>query len=273
MSMLNAIESAVLGKLLEGDLPELERLRAQAARLHVTKRELTGVGFYTAFGHPADVVPLKAPRRMRFGDVLADIDGLAHGAGFVLFVDDGVMTMLEGYSTANEAWPDPIGSFSLRYWPPERDLSPFQPPVGVYNWQEVIEMNAMVEQRLQWSVRALAQPPEIQEKLFPDFACKTDELALDFDQWWKAFQECGATGRLTQEQAALMRELDQQIERMSEPEHESLWIDEALQGAPEWDRVRELARNLLVLLGWPLDPPPSGRGLYVATGASSNRLP
>jgi hypothetical protein len=37
------------------------------------------------------------PRRARFGDVLAEIEGLKPGAGFALFIDDGLITMLEGY--------------------------------------------------------------------------------------------------------------------------------------------------------------------------------
>lgn len=126
MSKLSEIESAVLDKLLEGDLLELKCLRAQVARLHVTNREFTGVGFFTEFAHPPDVVRLQSKKHIRFGDVLADIDKLNHGAGFVLFVDNGVITMLEGYSTANEPWPNSIEHFSLRYWPPERDLLPLQ---------------------------------------------------------------------------------------------------------------------------------------------------
>jgi hypothetical protein len=36
--------------------------------------------------------------------------------------------------------------------------------------------------RLMLSVQALAQPAEVQLSLLPDFVCKADELALDFDQ-------------------------------------------------------------------------------------------
>jgi len=126
MSKLTEIESAVLDKLLEGELPALASLRGQLPMLDVTKREFTGVGFFTEFAHPAGVARLHSPRRVAFGDVLADIDGLEYGAGFVLFVEDGIITVLEGYSTANESWPESIERFSLRYWSAERDLSPLQ---------------------------------------------------------------------------------------------------------------------------------------------------
>jgi hypothetical protein len=37
--------------------------------------------------------------------------------------------------------------------------------------------------RLQHAVQVLALPADIQLSLFPDFASKVDELALDFDNW------------------------------------------------------------------------------------------
>jgi hypothetical protein len=36
--------------------------------------------------------------------VIARMEGLEHGAGFMLFIDDGVLVMLEGY-TYDEPWP------------------------------------------------------------------------------------------------------------------------------------------------------------------------
>jgi hypothetical protein len=123
VNALNPIEAAVLDKLLAGDSPVLDCLRLQRARLHVTKRDLTGVGFFTELAHPADVRRLDVPRRAQFCDVLADVDGLQHGAGFVLFIDDGLLVMLEGYALANEPWPSRVEQFDLRYWHAERDFS------------------------------------------------------------------------------------------------------------------------------------------------------
>lgn len=130
MNTLNDLEAAVLDKLLAGDLPALACLRTQRQRIHVTKREYSGVGFFTEFGHPDDVVRLAPSISIRFGDVLAELDGLEHGAGFLLFIDNGLITMLEGYTNANEAWPDKPGRFELRYWAPQRDLTPFQAASG-----------------------------------------------------------------------------------------------------------------------------------------------
>jgi hypothetical protein len=117
MSELTALELAVLTKLLDGDHPVLTQLRKQIPQLSVVSREFSGVGFFT------DVSVLTrhdaVPESLTFGDVEATIEGLRNGAGFVLFVRAGAISMLEGY-TYDEPWPETVGSFSLRYWEPTR---------------------------------------------------------------------------------------------------------------------------------------------------------
>ena len=56
------------------------------------------------------------------GGVEATIEGLEHGVGFTLFLTDGWLDNLEGY-TYDEPWPDTIETFSLRYWRQPRDLT------------------------------------------------------------------------------------------------------------------------------------------------------
>lgn len=126
MKTLNELEKSVLDKLLAGDDPALSCLRAQRQQMHVAKREYSGVGFFTEFEHPPDVLRLPISKSIRFGDVFADIDGLEHGAGFLLFIDDGLISMLEGYTNSNEPWPEVLGAFALRYWGPKRDLAVFR---------------------------------------------------------------------------------------------------------------------------------------------------
>jgi hypothetical protein len=115
---LEPLEVAVLAKLLDGEHPMLAALRLQLPALSVIKRERTGVGFYTSFS--VSPVTLRAPlASVRFGDVEASIPGLAHGAGFLLYVDDGLLQMLEAYSY-DEAWPQQVTEFSLAYSTPDR---------------------------------------------------------------------------------------------------------------------------------------------------------
>ena len=112
------LEAAVLEKLLDGDHPILVGLRAQLAGLVVTKREYSGVGFFTTLAVNAAARPISVSS-LRFGDVEATIAGLQHGAGFLVFVEEGMLTMLEGYCYG-ESWPAEIRELSLRYWDPDR---------------------------------------------------------------------------------------------------------------------------------------------------------
>ncbi len=115
---LEPIEGAVLQKLLDGDHPVLNVLRQQMPFLSVSTREHTGIGFYTNFTLAAGA-PRADSIRTQFGDVVATIRGLEHGAGFVLWVDDGLLSCLEGYAFG-EDWPWRVNDFSLTYERPDR---------------------------------------------------------------------------------------------------------------------------------------------------------
>jgi len=115
----NALERAVLEKLLHGDAPMLEALRAQARSARVS-RETTGVGFFLTFELPPDV-PVVERVDFELGDVHAVLEGLERGAGFVLFVRDGRLSMLEGFSY-DEPWPDAPSHFALSYQREPRTL-------------------------------------------------------------------------------------------------------------------------------------------------------
>lgn len=116
--VLSVLEKAVLVKLLEGDIPLLIQLRQQLAGCAVTKREFTGFGFYTTLVVSEDI-PRTTDLDIKFGDVVGDIPELRSGAGFLLYVKNGVLDMLEGYSY-DERWPSSIRTFSLKYLKGER---------------------------------------------------------------------------------------------------------------------------------------------------------
>lgn len=41
------------------------------------------------------------------------------------------------------------------------------------------------------------------------------------------------------------------------------WTDEALNGAPEWRRMRDMAAEIAQLFGWPVEHPGPVSGFYV----------
>ncbi len=111
--VLTNLEAEVLRKLLSGDNEVLALLRRQLAVCRCSKRELTGGGFYTYL----DVSTYGGARpklNLKFGDVIASMRGLQNGAGFLLYIDDGFLTMLEGYSFG-EPWPDQVDCVAVSY--------------------------------------------------------------------------------------------------------------------------------------------------------------
>jgi hypothetical protein len=113
-------ESGALIAALAGSHPALRLLRRQLEGLRIAKREHTGVGFFAELAvEPASVMPAIFPPRLTISDVDVSIAGLRTGAGIVLFVDGGALTLLEGF-TYDEPWPDPPDAYSFAYRDPSR---------------------------------------------------------------------------------------------------------------------------------------------------------
>jgi hypothetical protein len=114
MSDQTELEKQVLEKLLQGDDENLGVLREQARHAKVARRELTGAGFFTEFSLPAGILRLPDRPAFKIGDVNGTADNLKHGLGFLLYVVDGAISMLEGY-TYDEQWPDEVLGLTLTY--------------------------------------------------------------------------------------------------------------------------------------------------------------
>ena len=119
---LTDFEKHILELILAGDHHVLQSLRSQLGNCCVTNREFTGCGFFTSLEVvPSESVARIGSRRLHVGGVVAKIPGLKHGAGFILFVKNGYMCTLEGY-TYNEQWPASFDSYELAYESGTRDI-------------------------------------------------------------------------------------------------------------------------------------------------------
>lgn len=105
-------EQAVMQKLLEQDTPINTILYEQYKQATVVKRDFTGVGFFTDFIVPKTAPSITEPVAHGYGDVQCSINGIDCFGGFVLFIENGVMACLEGYSYGHE-WPNIITSYHL----------------------------------------------------------------------------------------------------------------------------------------------------------------
>ncbi|MBI2774571.1 hypothetical protein HYX58_01050 [Candidatus Dependentiae bacterium] len=104
-------EQAVMSKIMERDNSINIILREQYNRSHVISRDFTGVGFFTTFEVATEASRITEPVPNAYGDVEAIINGIG-GYGFILFIKNGTMSFLEGYTWRDE-WPKLINNFVL----------------------------------------------------------------------------------------------------------------------------------------------------------------
>jgi hypothetical protein len=114
MSNLTPLEDQLLQILLRGDDKVFAILRKQAKEASVRSRKITGVGFFAEFTVPPQSPRVEGRPTFKFGDVNGTADNVKHGLGFVLYVTDGALSMLEGY-TYDESWPHELRGLTLKY--------------------------------------------------------------------------------------------------------------------------------------------------------------
>lgn len=99
---LTDLERTVLGEICRQHPRDQASLERQVALASVTGRKNTGAGFFTDLSVPKDSASkIETAGRVR-GDVLAKLNGLECEMGFILFLEDGFLSVLEGYLLGNE---------------------------------------------------------------------------------------------------------------------------------------------------------------------------
>ncbi len=121
--MLDEMERIALEMLLAGDDDRLTVLRAQLAGIEVASRELSGSGFFTNLRVLAMHPRAKTAERLVIDDVCAKITGRTIPVGFLLFVTDGALDMLECCGTGT--WPEGAAIERIYYVKPKDAGSPF----------------------------------------------------------------------------------------------------------------------------------------------------
>lgn len=103
-SQLSSVERGILLAATEGDEPIYKGLRLQVEACTVTSRSFTGVGFFIDLEVDRLIAPAAIELRdFAISDLAASVEGLERGAGFVVFVRDGFLSVLEGF-TYDEPW-------------------------------------------------------------------------------------------------------------------------------------------------------------------------
>ena len=111
--MLTSLESAVIEKFLAREGEAFTLLRAQLPHLTVVDRKFTGVGFFTDFVLSPGASVRPAEIESPLSGVAAQLPGLEHSVGFLLFLERGVIHTLEAYTHADDQWPEKTDEFRI----------------------------------------------------------------------------------------------------------------------------------------------------------------
>lgn len=123
---------------------------------------------------------------------------------------------------------------------------------------------------LEQAVVALAQSADVQLSLFPDFVCKADELALNFEDG--LYEIVGHEAELTTEQHEAVRHINALLASMSGKRNLALWTNDALRSHPVWENVRLAARTASIAFGWD-NRGPFRTGAFYVCGRATRAQP
>src|SRR5687767_12521474 len=115
-----------------------------------------------------------------------------------------------------------------------------------------MDRQAIINQ-LKFSIQALSLEADGQLACFPDFVVVTDELLLEFDNWYKT-----ATGNypdfFSDEQIKILKEISCFTENLP-TEDTSATIEEELRSSSFWKELRILAKEALKKFNWTSEIP------------------
>ena len=110
-------EKVIMNKLLIGEEDIFKDLQRRCQNILVLSREFTGCGFFTTFD-VQDYVP-KYSLSGRIDDVAAEFQNSKDDACFILYVKDGKIDTLEGF-TMGETWNYNYDQAKIVYCLPDR---------------------------------------------------------------------------------------------------------------------------------------------------------
>src|ERR1700724_2280181 len=89
------------------------------------------------------------------------------------------------------------------------------------------DLRARIFERLKHSVQLLASPPDVQLRLLPDYVCRADELALEFDHWTDVTFR-NYCSELSSDEVSALTALDEAFNRLTA-------LGKTEQGKKEWE--------------------------------------
>jgi hypothetical protein len=110
---MTALEAAVIQQMLaDPQLSPRRRLLDPSNPLVVEERSFSEVGFITSFARNDDAKLFSDNASIRWGKVVGRLNSEVD-ADFVVYVDDGHVSAVEGVTFGGQSWPSVIEEFEL----------------------------------------------------------------------------------------------------------------------------------------------------------------
>ena len=115
--------------------------------------------------------------------------------------------------------------------------------------------------QLKYAIQALSLEADDQLKSFPEFVVVTDELLLEYDNWYNVstrnYPDC-----FSDDQIKVLKRISSFFEELPQEDFK-LSIAEELETVQFWTDLRSLARDALQKFNWTSEIPPHNRSTYI----------
>ena len=109
---ITELEKIVIERMLVDRTLKPLKLAVDFDRVSIRDREFTGAGFLTEFERSEELKLFDDKTSLRWGKVGARLNASELETGYLIYVDDGFLTTIEGY-TYGEEWPHQIEQIDL----------------------------------------------------------------------------------------------------------------------------------------------------------------
>ena len=124
MTSLNDIIKQAMEFVLSGDTEILKILRNQYYKSIITNIEKSSVGCFTEFKIIGEIQKIN-PQNAYIGDVYLESEQLESRMGIILFIENGIISMLEFYTYGDDILPNGFESYKFVYENGKRDFNSY----------------------------------------------------------------------------------------------------------------------------------------------------
>jgi len=115
------LEQIVIGRMLADHDLKPVRTAVNFDAVMVSDREFTGAGFFTEFERSEETKLFDDEVSLRWGKVGARLNASKVETGYLVYVDGGYLTTVEGY-TYGDGWPDKVEQIEVYELEPGTEL-------------------------------------------------------------------------------------------------------------------------------------------------------